>query len=306
MISSVGTIVGVTIGSAAIILCAIGVAIFVYSERRRNTRAMMTFSLIDGKREKPLPALPTDDTESRFMEIATFNPPYVYRSSAWMKEYTPPGSANQFNTKNLGAPSIMEDSRSQISQRGFLDSLFPSTTTQTSFLVLTDVDGSSSEESVPPSTFTKNILPLNITKSQTLTPPPTLSAFSFRRHSPLDVPKDLTPVRLSFSSSSVSVNPSNHDSRLMASLPFEGLDDNSRKSDSITDYTRTRKVVEERPSFASRKKVTFADDVCESGEELEEERKELRSGKGRGLMVLPSNARGPGVPSSVAERKTSL
>jgi len=86
----------------------------------------------------------------------------------------------------------------------------------------------------------------------------------------------------------------------MASLPFEGLDDSSRKSDSITDYPRTRKAVEERPSFASRKKVTFADDVGDSDEEEhEEEQMELRSGKGRGLMVLPSNARGPGVPSSV-------
>ncbi|KAF8336770.1 hypothetical protein F5887DRAFT_1245688 [Amanita rubescens] len=259
----VGTIVGVSIGTAAIVLCAIAVVIFVYRERRRNTRAMPRFSLIDEKREKPLPALPTEDTESAFMEIATFNPPYVYRSSGWLKDYTPPGSANQFNTKNASATSrnsITEDSRSQISQRRFLDSLFP-TTTQPSFLVLTDVDGSSSEEGAPSS---KNIPPPSTTQSQTLTPPP--SVFSFRRHSPLDVPKDLTPVRLSFSSSSVGVNPSSHDSRLMVSLPFEGLDDSSRKSDSITDHPRTRKIVEERPSFASRKKVTFADDVGDSNE----------------------------------------
>ena len=269
---------------------------------------MLRFSLVDEKREKPLPALPTEDTESAFMEIATFNPPYVYRSSGWLKDYTPPGSANQFNTKNAGAlsrNSITEDSRSQISQRRFLDSLFPTTTTPNSFLVLTDVDGSSSEESASSSTPTKNIPPPGTTQSQTLTPPS--SVFSFRRHSPLDVPKDLTPVRLSFSSSSVGVNPSSHDSRLMASLPFEGLDDSSRKSDSITDHPRTRKIVEERPSFATRKKVTFADDVGDSDEEQEGEQKELPSGtgKGRGLMVLPSNARGPGVPfpSSIAERE---
>jgi len=112
-------------------------------------------------------------------------------------------------------------------------------------------------------------------------------------------------VRLSFSSSSVGAGPSSRDSRLMASLPFEGFDDSSRKSDSITDHPRTRKIVEERPSFTSRKKVTFADDVGDSDEEQEGERMELRSGKGRGLMVLPSNARGPGVPSSIVERNTS-
>jgi hypothetical protein len=202
------------------------VAIFVYSERRRNTRAMMRFSLIDGKREKPLPALPAEDTESAFMEIATFNPPYVYRSSAWLKDCTPPGSANQFNMKNAGAlsrNSIMEDSRSQISQRGFLDSLFPSTT-RNSFLVLTDVDGSSSEEGAPPSTFIKNIPPLSTTQSQTLTPPPPLLAFFISSISALGCAQRL-------------------DSRLMASLPFEGLDDSSRKSDSIRGHERALKLL---------------------------------------------------------------
>ena len=292
MTSSIGTVVGMSVALAVIVLCGIAMVVFVLRERRRNKRAMMSFSLIGEKREKPLPAVPTVDPDSSFLEIpASLKLPHFSQSSARSKHGVSKGS---------NKPSTQPASLDWLDIERMLDIATPRSdqtetqskpsTAQTSFLVL--AERNSSEESATPTTLDSPgyILPSAAARLQL--PPP--SAFPFRRHSPMDVPKDLTPVRLSFSSASVAANSPIYDGRFMASLVFEGLDDSlSQRSGSVVADARSRlKVVEER-SFASRKRVILADDVGGSDDQ-EEERASVRVDRRKGRMFQPSIAGGPG------------
>lgn len=296
MTSSVGTVVGMSVAITVLVLCGISMVAWVLRERRRHKMAMMSFSLVDEKREKPLPALPAGDAGSSLLEVTALNLPHLSQSSLLLKDYAPFSSGNQFNAKGSKRPSTQRGLYDSLDIEGMLDiaalrsdqtemQLEPSTA-QRSFPVLTERN--SSEESATVDS-PGCVLPLATARLQL--PPP--SAFPFRRHTPLDVPKDLTPVRLSFSSGSVIPNSSSEDGRLTASLVFEGLDDGSGQRPGFRiANARWRKVVEEKP-FTIRKKVTFADDVDDSDEQGEV-RPAARVDKKNGLMFLPSVAGSPG------------
>ena len=298
MTSSVGTIVGMSVAIAVIILCGITMIAFVLRERRRSKRAMMSFSLIDEKREKPLPAVPTVDPDSSFLEITPLKLPHFSQNSPLWKDYTPFGARSRNSiSKGSKSPSTQPASLDWLDIERMLDIATPRSdqteaqsklsTAQASHHTLTERSSSAESATLDSPGY---ILPSS-TAARLQLPPP--SAFPFRRHSPMDVPKDLTPVRLSFSSASVAVNSPVYDGRFMASLVFEGLDDSSsQRSGSVIPDVRSRKVVEER-SFTSRKRVVLADDVGD-GDDQEEERTSVRVDRRKGRMFQPSIAGGPG------------
>jgi hypothetical protein len=292
MTSSVGTVVGMSVALAVIVLCGIAMVVFVLRERRRNKRAMINFSLIGEKREKPLPAVPTVDPDSSFLEITALKLPHFSQSSVRSRNSVSKGGSNKPSTQPASLDWLdierMLDIATLRSDQTETQSKPP--TAQTSFLALTERN--SSEESATPTTLDSPgyILPSAAARLQL--PPP--SAFPFRRHSPMDIPKDLTPVRLSFSSASVAANSPIYDGRFMASLVFEGLDDNlSQRSGSVIADARSRLNVVEERSFTSRKRVILADDVGDDGDQ-EEERTSVRVDRRKGRMFQPSITGGPG------------
>lgn len=262
--------------------------------------------LLPGRREEgeALPAVPTVDPDFSSLEVTAS---HFSRSSVFLKDYTPFSTANKSGGQSRN--SVSKASKSRSTQPKSLDWLdiermldmatlrscqtetqSKSSSAHTSFLALTERNPS--EESATPLDSPGYILPSTAARLLQLPPP---SASPFRRRSPMDIPKDLTPVRLSFSSASVAANSPIYDGRFIASLVFEGLDDiSSQRSGSVVADARSRKVIEERSFFTSRKKVILVDDVSDSDDREEEERKSVRVDRRKGLMFKPSIAGGPG------------
>ncbi|KAK2465732.1 hypothetical protein APHAL10511_002276 [Amanita phalloides] len=210
---SVRIAIGVSIGIAVTVLIGISIAVFAVKERRR-AKNVMSVILMNETRDKPLPQLPTDSASTH---TPIPNPTYV---TAQTQDVTPFDSWNQSNlgaqhtslqAGSLDIERMLDRASTDFTSipRPYQNHDDPETSPQFSFLSLTELD--SGEDTVSPTAARWYRSPFSL--------PP------LRRHSPLDVPKDLTPVRQSFNSSSIARSSLANRILNLTSLPFEGLDD---------------------------------------------------------------------------------
>ncbi|PFH53367.1 hypothetical protein AMATHDRAFT_1425 [Amanita thiersii Skay4041] len=331
-------IIGCTIGAVVIFIVALLMVVFVVRERRRNKRVEKMFtpavisntSLIDHRRSKSLPADPD------IMENGVKNPPYVTEVdlySSLKSRSTKASSIATTITNSFGhiqqlseeANNIKIGPAKDIDHEGIRSFSVTSMDIEGMLNMATipsfesgRILGPPSRQSVPHSlaidsmdedrfkTITQHAFMKR--DSHLLVPPPSVYNAA-RRHTPLDVPKDFSPTRSSFTSAPPNDMGENTYSS-STHMKVNSMDGSVRSAGSSLNEESVSKQVAplfEAENVPAHRKVSFADGISGQDKERKVEKRKYvglpANPKSRVMSPFPSDL---GLPSPDASSDVSV